>query len=142
MFHGFDFDGTMLRIGSINLMLHGIEDPKIEARDSLSEDYADINEAFTMILANPPFKGSVEKSTIAKDLTKVVSTTKTELLFLLLFLRILIALLKRWSINLLNQETSFKRSTRQKARRASMDKGYLLKVLAASIPLQSNLSDT
>jgi predicted transposase YbfD/YdcC len=53
-----------------------------------------------------------------------------------------IALLKRWSINLLNQETSFKRSTRQKARRASMDKGYLLKVLAASIPLKSNLSDT
>ena len=52
-----------------------------------------------------------------------------------------IALLKRWSINLLNQETSFKRSTRQKARRASMDKGYLLKVLAASIPIQSNLSD-
>ena len=50
-----------------------------------------------------------------------------------------IALLKRWSINLLNQETSFKRSTRQKARRASMDKGYLLKVLAASIPLKSHL---
>lgn len=52
------------------------------------------------------------------------------------------ALLKRWSINLLNQETSFKHSTRQKARRASMDKSYLLKVLAASVPLQSNLSDT
>jgi len=89
MFHGFDFDSTMLRIGSMNLMLHGIEDPKIEARDSLSEDYGGINEAFTMILANPPFKGSVEKSSIAKDLTKVVSTTKTELLFLPLFLRIL-----------------------------------------------------
>jgi type I restriction enzyme M protein len=78
-----------VKIGSMNLMLHGIEDPKIEARDSLSEDYSGINEAFTMILANPPFKGSVEKSTIAKDLTKVVSTTKTELLFLPLFLRIL-----------------------------------------------------
>jgi type I restriction enzyme M protein len=89
MFHGFDFDGTMLRIGSMNLMLHGIEDPKIEARDSLSEDYSGISEAFTMILANPPFKGSVEKSTIAKDLTKVISTTKTELLFLPLFLRLL-----------------------------------------------------
>ena len=89
MFHGFDFDGTMLRIGSMNLMLHGIEDPKIEARDSLSEDYSGIKEAFTMILANPPFKGSVEKSTIAKDLTKVISTTKTELLFLPLFLRLL-----------------------------------------------------
>jgi type I restriction enzyme M protein len=88
MFHGFDFDGTMLRIGSMNLMLHGIEDPKIEARDSLSEDYSGIKEAFTMILANPPFKGSIEKSTIAKDLTKVISTTKTELLFLPLFLRL------------------------------------------------------
>ena len=89
MFHGFDFDGTMLRIGSMNLMLHGIEDPKIEARDSLADAYSGIKEAFTMILANPPFKGSVEKSTIAKDLTKVVSTTKTELLFLPLFLRLL-----------------------------------------------------
>jgi type I restriction enzyme M protein len=89
MFHGFDFDGTMLRIGSMNLMLHGIEDPKIEARDSLAEDYADIQEAFTLILANPPFKGFVEKSTIAKDLTKVVATTKTELLFIPLFLRLL-----------------------------------------------------
>ena len=89
MFHGFDFDGTMLRIGSMNLMLHGIENPNIEARDSLSENYSGIKEAFTMILANPPFKGSVEKSTIAKDLTKVISTTKTELLFLPLFLRLL-----------------------------------------------------
>ncbi|NER27843.1 MAG: SAM-dependent DNA methyltransferase [Symploca sp. SIO1C4] len=89
MFHGFDFDGTMLRIGSMNLMLHGIEDPKIEARDSLSEDHEGISEAFTLILANPPFKGSVEKSTIAKDLTKIVSTTKTELLFISLFLRLL-----------------------------------------------------
>ena len=52
-----------------------------------------------------------------------------------------LALLKRWSINLLNQETSFKRSTRQKAKRASMDIKYLLKVLDASIPLHSNLSD-
>lgn len=89
MFHGFDFDATMLRIGSMNLMLHGIEDPKIEARDSLSEDHAGITEAFTLILANPPFKGSIEKSTIAKDLTKVISTTKTELLFIALFLRLL-----------------------------------------------------
>ena len=89
MFHGFDFDATMLRIGSMNLMLHGIEQPAIEARDSLSEDHAGVEEAFTMILANPPFKGSVEKSTIAKDLAKVISTTKTELLFMALFLRLL-----------------------------------------------------
>jgi type I restriction enzyme M protein len=89
MFHGFDFDATMLRIGSMNLMLHGIEDPKIEARDSLSEDHAGIEEAFTLILANPPFKGSIEQSTIAKDLTKIIKTTKTELLFIALFLRLL-----------------------------------------------------
>jgi type I restriction enzyme M protein len=89
MFHGFDFDMTMLRIGSMNLMLHGIEDPKIEARDSLSEEHGGIQEAFTLILANPPFKGSVEQSTIAKDLTQVISTTKTELLFMTLFLRLL-----------------------------------------------------
>ncbi|MDJ0727947.1 MAG: class I SAM-dependent DNA methyltransferase [Prochloraceae cyanobacterium] len=89
MFHGFDFDGTMLRIGSMNLMLHGIEDPKIEASDSLAQNRGDITEAFTMILANPPFKGSVEKSSIAKDLTQVISTTKTELLFIALFLRLL-----------------------------------------------------
>ena len=89
MFHGFDFDATMLRIGSMNMMLHGIEDPKIEARDSLSEDHAGVEEAFTLVLANPPFKGAVEKSTIAKDLTKIVSTTKTELLFVSLFLRLL-----------------------------------------------------
>lgn len=89
MFHGFDFDATMLRIGSMNMMLHGIESPKIEARDSLSQDHAGVEEAFTLILANPPFKGSLEKSTIAKDLTKVVSTTKTELLFGALFLRLL-----------------------------------------------------
>ena len=89
MFHGFDFDATMLRIGSMNLMLHGIEQPIIEARDSLSEDHAGVEDSFTMILANPPFKGSVEKSTIAKDLTKTIKTTKTELLFIPLFLRLL-----------------------------------------------------
>ena len=89
MFHGFDFDATMLRIGSMNLMLHGIEQPIIEARDSLSENHAGVSEQFTMILANPPFKGSVDKSAIAKDLTKVIKTTKTELLFLALFLRLL-----------------------------------------------------
>lgn len=89
MFHGFDFDATMLRIGSMNLMQHGIEYPRIEARDSLSEDHAEVEDMFTLVLANPPFKGSVEKSSIAKDLTKVVKTAKTELLFLALFLRLL-----------------------------------------------------
>ena len=89
MFHGFDFDATMLRIGSMNLMLHGIEQPIIESRDSLSEDHAGVTDSFTLILANPPFKGSVEKSTIAKDLTKTINTSKTELLFIPLFLRLL-----------------------------------------------------
>lgn len=89
MFHGFDFDPTMLRIGSMNMMLHGIENPNIGARDSLSESYSGDKEAYTVILANPPFKGSVEKSGIAKDLSKLTSTTKTELLFLALFLRLL-----------------------------------------------------
>lgn len=89
MFHGFDFDSTMLRISSMNLMLHGIANPIIEARDSLSEDHAGLEEAFTLILANPPFKGSVEKSTIAQNLTQTICTTKTELLFLALFLRLL-----------------------------------------------------
>ncbi|MFZ4639003.1 MAG: type I restriction-modification system subunit M [Nodosilinea sp.] len=89
MFHGFDFDATMLRIGSMNMMLHGIEQPIIEARDSLSDKHAGVEDRFTLILANPPFKGSVEQSTIAKDLTKTLSTTKTELLFIPLFLRLL-----------------------------------------------------
>lgn len=89
MFHGFDFDGTMLRIGSMNLMLHGIENPKIEAQDSLSETHVGQKNLYTVLLANPPFKGSVDKSAIAKDLSKVLSTTKTELLFLVLFLRLM-----------------------------------------------------
>ncbi|MEM7713201.1 MAG: class I SAM-dependent DNA methyltransferase [Cyanobacteria bacterium P01_A01_bin.68] len=88
-FHGFDFDSTMLRISSMNLMLHGIENPQIQARDSLSQDHEEISEAFTLIFANPPFKGSVEKSTIAKDLVKVINTGKTELLFIALILRLL-----------------------------------------------------
>lgn len=71
------------------MMLHGIEDPDIEARDSLSEDHAGDAGSYTVVLANPPFKGSVEKSTIAKDLSRVVKTTKTELLFLVQMLRIL-----------------------------------------------------
>ncbi len=53
MFHGFDFDATMLRIGSMNLMLHGIEQPIIEARDSLSEDHAGVEDSFTLT-SSPP----------------------------------------------------------------------------------------
>lgn len=89
MFHGYDFDATMLRIGSMNMMMHGIGDPDIAARDSLSEDASGDDGSYTVVLANPPFKGSVQKSTIAKDLSRVVKTSKTELLFLVQMLRIL-----------------------------------------------------
>lgn len=89
MFHGFDFDSTMLRIGSMNMLLHGIENPVIQNRDSLSEDHGDAAEAYTLVLANPPFAGSLDYESTAKDLLQVVKTKKTELLFLALFLRLL-----------------------------------------------------
>lgn len=88
-FHGFDFDPTMLRIGSMNMILHGIENPVIEARDSLSEDIADEKARYSLILANPPFAGSLDYEQTAKDLQQTVKTKKTELLFLALFLRLL-----------------------------------------------------
>jgi len=88
MFHGFDMDRTMLRIGAMNMMLHGIENPNIEYRDSLSEQNKD-NEKYTLVLANPPFKGSLDYEAVSSDLLKVTRTKKTELLFLALFLRIL-----------------------------------------------------
>ena len=88
MFTGFDIDRTMLRIGAMNLMTHGIENPKVEYKDSLSELNED-KDCYSIILANPPFKGSITKATIAPSLLKVTNTTKTELLFLALFLRIL-----------------------------------------------------
>lgn len=86
MFTGHDTDSTMMRIGAMNMMLHGVEAPNITQMDSLSEDNEDRN-AYTLIMANPPFKGSLDKETIAKDLLSVASTTKTELLFLALFLK-------------------------------------------------------
>ena len=88
-FHGFDFDPTMLRIGSMNMVLHGIESPVIVARDSLSEDIAGEKDRYSLILANPPFAGSLDYEATAKDLQQVVKTRKTELLFLALFLRLL-----------------------------------------------------
>ena len=88
MFYGFYMDRTMLRIGAMNLMQHGIENPNIEYRDSLSEDNKD-NSKYTLVLANPPFKGSIDGERISKDLLDVTKTKKTELLFLALFLRIL-----------------------------------------------------
>jgi type I restriction enzyme M protein len=89
MFHGFDFDNTMLRIGSMNMLLHGVENPDIRYRDSLAQDHAGEEEKYTLVLANPPFAGNLDYETTAKDLLQIVKTKKTELLFLALFLRLL-----------------------------------------------------
>lgn len=88
MFHGYDMDRTMLRIGAMNMMTHGIDNPIIEYRDSLSDQNED-KEKYSLVLANPPFKGSLDAESVAGDLLKVCKTKKTELLFLALFLRIL-----------------------------------------------------
>ena len=88
MFYGFDMDRTMLRIGAMNLMQHGIENPNVMYKDSVSEDNED-RDKYTLVLANPPFKGSIDDERISKDLLTVTKTKKTELLFLALFLRIL-----------------------------------------------------
>lgn len=88
MFYGYDMDRTMLRIGAMNMMTHGIDNPFIEYRDSLSEQNAD-SEKYSLILANPPFKGSLDYDAVMPDLLKVCKTKKTELLFIALFLRML-----------------------------------------------------
>ncbi len=88
MFHGYDMDRTMLRIGAMNMMTHGIDNPFIEYRDSLSDQNTD-KDMYSMVLANPPFKGSLDAESVSGDLLKVCKTKKTELLFLTLFLRIL-----------------------------------------------------
>jgi type I restriction enzyme M protein len=89
MFHGFDFDGTMLRIGSMNMLLHGVEAPDIRYRDSLSEGAGEEEGLYSLILANPPFAGSLDYEATSQNLQRVVKTKKTELLFLALFLRLL-----------------------------------------------------
>ena len=89
LFHGFDFDNTMLRIGSMNMLLHGVENPHIRYRDSLSQEHGGEEESYTLVLANPPFAGSLDYENTARDLQHIVKTKKTELLFLALFLRIL-----------------------------------------------------
>ena len=88
MFHGFDMDRTMLRIGAMNMMSHGIENPHIEYRDSLSDQNPD-RQSYSLILANPPFKGSLDSDTVSSDLLKICKTKKTELLFLTLFVKML-----------------------------------------------------
>ena len=89
LFHGFDFDGTMLRIGSMNMLLHGVESPDIRYRDSLAQDHAEDAGRYSLVLANPPFAGALDAETVAKDLVAIVRTRKTELLFLALVLRLL-----------------------------------------------------
>lgn len=88
MFHGYDMDRTMLRIGAMNMMTHGVDNPYIEYRDSLSDQNTD-KERYSLILANPPFKGSLDYDIVSADLLKVCKTKKTELLFLALMLRML-----------------------------------------------------
>lgn len=94
MFHGFDFDATMLRIAAMNMLLHGIESPCIEYQDTLADSFAERfpeyhKDAFDVVLANPPFKGSIDADSVHKSLTAIAKTTKTELLFLVLMLRML-----------------------------------------------------
>jgi type I restriction enzyme M protein len=88
-FHGYDFDSTMLRIGSMNMLLHGVENPDIRYKDSLAQSDEDDSEKYSLILANPPFAGSLDYESTAKDLLQIVKTKKTELLFMALFLRLL-----------------------------------------------------
>jgi type I restriction enzyme M protein len=94
MFHGFDFDVTMLRIAAMNLMLHGVDTPDIHYQDTLSNNFPEMfpklaNDGFDLILANPPFKGSLDYSDVHSSLTGKVKTKKTELLFVVLILRML-----------------------------------------------------
>ena len=88
MLHGFDTDATMLRIGAMNLMLHGVDNPGIAYRDSLSTDNTD-EERYSLCLANPPFTGSLDNEAVSKSLLAITKTKKTELLFLALFIRML-----------------------------------------------------
>ena len=88
MFHGNDTDTTMLRLGAMNMMLHGVENPQISYLDSLSQDNEEADK-YTLVLANPPFKGSLDYDSTSGDLLATIKTKKTELLFLALFLRTL-----------------------------------------------------
>jgi type I restriction enzyme M protein len=89
LFNGFDFDPTMLRIGAMNMALHGVEGANVAYRDSLAEVHSEDAGRYSLVLANPPFAGSLDYETTAKDLQRIVKTKKTELLFLALFLRLL-----------------------------------------------------
>ncbi|OYS00080.1 DNA methyltransferase [Lactobacillus taiwanensis] len=88
MFTGYDTDQTMLRIGAMNMLSHGVDNPNIEYQDSLSEQNTD-RDKYSLIMANPPFKGSLDPDSVSSDLRKICKTKKTELLFLTLFLQML-----------------------------------------------------
>lgn len=88
MFHGYDMDNTMLRISAMNMMLHNVDNPQIKYLDSLSEDNRDRSK-YSLILANPPFKGSLDYESVANDLIASIKTKKTELLFVELILNML-----------------------------------------------------
>ena len=88
MFHGNDMDSTMLRIGTMNMLLHDVGNPQIEYRDSLSKTNTD-REKYTLVLANPPFKGSLDEESVAEDLLRISDTKRTEILFLSLMLRVM-----------------------------------------------------
>ena len=87
-FSGYDTDYTMLRIAAMNLMLHSITNPDIDYKDSVSKQN-NVSNKYTVCLANPPFKGTVDAESIHDNLKAVTNTKKTELLFLALFLRLM-----------------------------------------------------
>ena len=89
LFNGFDFDPTMLRIGAMNMVLHGVENANVAYRDSLAQEHGEDAGKYSLVLANPPFAGNLDYETTAKDLQRIVKTKKTELLFVALFLRLL-----------------------------------------------------
>lgn len=94
MFHAYDFDATMLRIASMNLVMHGVGEPDVHYQDTLSQSFEERHPkgskgVFDLVLANPPFKGSLDEQDVAPDLLRVVKTKKTELLFIALILRML-----------------------------------------------------
>lgn len=94
MFHAYDFDATMLRIATMNLVMHGVAEPDVHYQDTLSQSFEERHpkgskDAFNLILANPPFKGSLDEQDVAPDILRTVKTKKTELLFIGLILRML-----------------------------------------------------
>lgn len=94
MFHAYDFDATMLRIATMNLVMHGVAEPDVHYQDTLSQSFEERHpkgskNAFDLILANPPFKGSLDEQDVAPDILRTVKTKKTELLFIGLILRML-----------------------------------------------------